>query len=178
MIEVRARPGETQGTLWFAGRGYVCALGRAGVVADKREGDGGTPQGRFFLREIRYRADRIAAPVTSLPAHPIDAADGWSDDPADRAYNRLVRLPHPASAETLMRQDGLYDALVVLGHNDEPVVPGAGSAIFLHVAKGQPGAFEPTAGCVALPLEDLLRVLSRCSPSTQIDIRLVCSPLA
>jgi L,D-peptidoglycan transpeptidase YkuD (ErfK/YbiS/YcfS/YnhG family) len=173
MIDVRARPGETQGTLWFAGRGYFCALGRAGVSAQKREGDGATPQGRFFLRELRYRADRIAAPTTLLPAYPIDAADGWSDDPADSAYNRLVKLPHPASAEALMREDSLYDALVVLGHNDDPVVPGAGSAIFLHVAKGQAGAFEPTAGCVALPLEDLLRVLSRCGPRTQIDIRLV-----
>jgi L,D-peptidoglycan transpeptidase YkuD (ErfK/YbiS/YcfS/YnhG family) len=162
-----------QGTLWFAGRGYFCALGRAGVVADKREGDGGTPQGRFFLRELRYRADRIAAPTTSLPAYPIDPADGWCDDPADGAYNRLVRLPLPASAEALMREDDLYDALVVIGYNDDPVVPGAGSAIFLHVAKGQPGAFEPTAGCVALPLEDLLRVLTRCGANTQIDIRLV-----
>ncbi len=173
MIEVRAKPGETQGTLWFAGRGYFCALGRAGVLADKREGDGGTPQGRFFLRELRYRADRIAAPATSLPAYPIAAADGWSDDPTDRAYNRLVRLPHTASAEALTREDHLYDAIVVIGYNHDPVIPGAGSAIFLHVAKGQPGAFEPTAGCVALPLEDLLRVLTRCGPSTQIDIRLV-----
>jgi L,D-peptidoglycan transpeptidase YkuD (ErfK/YbiS/YcfS/YnhG family) len=173
VIEVRARPGETQGTLWFAGRGYFCALGRAGVVAVKQEGDGGTPQGRFFLRELRYRADRIPAPATSLPVYPIDAQDGWSDDPADEAYNRLVKLPHSASAETLMREDGLYDALVVLGYNDDPVVLGAGSAIFLHVAKGEAGAFEPTAGCVALPLEDLLRVLSRCGARTQIDIRLV-----
>jgi len=173
VIEVRARAGETQGTLWFAGRGYFCALGRAGVVADKREGDGGTPQGRFFLRELRYRADRISAPATSLPAFPIGPSDGWSDDPADSAYNRLVRLPLPARAETLMREDELYDALVVIGYNDEPVVPGAGSAIFLHVAKGSAGAFAPTAGCVALPLEDLLRVLTRCGPSTQIDIRLV-----
>jgi len=173
VIEVRARPGETQGTFWFAGRGYFCALGRAGVVADKREGDGGTPQGRFFLRELRYRADRIAAPATSLAAYPIDAADGWSDDPLDSAYNRLVRLPHAARAEALMREDHLYDALVVIGYNDDPVSPGAGSAIFLHVAKGQSGAFEPTAGCVALPLEDLQRVLTRCGPNTQIDIRLV-----
>jgi L,D-peptidoglycan transpeptidase YkuD (ErfK/YbiS/YcfS/YnhG family) len=173
MIEVRARPGETRGTLWFAGRGYFCALGRAGVVAEKREGDGGTPQGRFFLRELRYRADRIAAPVTSLPNHPIDTADGWSDDPADSAYNSLVKLPHTAGAEALTRDDDLYDALAVIGYNDDPVIPGAGSAIFLHVAKGQAGAFEPTAGCVALPLEDLLRVLSRCGPQTQIDIALV-----
>jgi L,D-peptidoglycan transpeptidase YkuD (ErfK/YbiS/YcfS/YnhG family) len=173
LIEVRARPGETRGILWFAGRGYYCALGQAGIVADKREGDGGTPQGRFFLREVRYRADRIAPPETSLTAYPIGLQDGWSDDPADSAYNRLVNLPHPASAEALMREDGLYDILVVLGYNDDPVVPGAGSAIFLHVAKGEPGAFEPTAGCVALPLEDLQRVLTRCGPQTQIDIRLV-----
>jgi len=173
MIEVRARPGETRGILWFAGRGYYCALGRAGIVADKREGDGGTPRGRFFLRELRYRADRLAPPETSLSAYAIGVQDGWSDDPADEAYNRLVRLPHAASAECLTREDSLYDALVVIGYNDDPVVPGAGSAIFMHVAKGEAGAFEPTAGCVALPLEDLLRVLTRCGANTQIDIRLV-----
>jgi len=143
------------------------------VVAEKREGDGGTPQGCFYLRELRYRADRIAQPDTNLPAYPIRIEDGWSDDPADGDYNRLVSLPHSTRSETLMREDGLYDALVVIGYNDDPVVPGAGSAIFLHVAKGKPGTFEPTAGCVALPLEDLQRVLTRCGPSTQIDIRLV-----
>lgn len=173
VIEVRGRPGETQGQLRIAGRAYGCSLGRAGIFIAKHEGDGSTPMGRFALRELRYRADRIALPATGLSAHPILANDGWCDDPADRAYNRLVSLPYSASAETLTRDDHLYDALVVIGFNDAPVRPAAGSAIFLHVARGEPGALEPTAGCVALTLEDLREVLAHCRPTTEIDIALI-----
>jgi L,D-peptidoglycan transpeptidase YkuD (ErfK/YbiS/YcfS/YnhG family) len=173
LIEVRGRPGETQGTLKVAGQNFACALGKSGIVAAKREGDGGTPEGRFPLRELRYRADRIAAPLTGLLTYPLAVTDGWCDEPGDPAYNRLVKLPYPASHETLTRDDHLYDALVVIGYNDAPARTGLGSAIFLHVAKKAGGAFEPTAGCVALPIDDLHKVLAVCGPGTEIDIRLI-----
>jgi L,D-peptidoglycan transpeptidase YkuD (ErfK/YbiS/YcfS/YnhG family) len=126
------------------------------------------------LREIRYRPDRLARPRTSLPAIPTTPADGWCDDPADPAYNKPVRLPHRASAETLWREDGAYDLLAVIGYNDAPPVPGAGSAIFLHVARtGPDGSFLTTTGCVALAQRDLVAVLAACRPHTGIDIRAV-----
>ncbi len=147
----------------------ACALGRGGVVeADaKREGDGATPLGTWPLRRVLWRADRLARPVTALPTAPIGAVDGWSDDPADPAYNRPVTHPHQHSAERLRRDDELYDVVVVLGHNDDPPEPGRGSAIFLHCAK--PG-YPPTEGCVALARDDLLAVLARAGPGDALTI--------
>lgn len=144
-----------------------CALGRGGVRADKREGDGATPVGRFPLRRVLFRPDRLAPPETRLPVLPIDPADGWCDDLAHPDYNRPVRRPFPASHEEMWREDGVYDVVVVLGHNDDPVVPGSGSAVFMHVAR--PG-YEPTAGCVALALPDLLRLLRDCGPGDAVAV--------
>lgn len=149
------------------GRDMRCALGPAGVAADKREGDGATPAGRFPLRRVLYRSDRRAAPRTVLAARPLAPDDGWCDDPADARYNRPVRLPYPASAEALWRDDHIYDLVVVLGYNDDPVVAGRGSAVFLHLAR--PG-FAPTAGCVALAEADLERVLAECDASTRLCV--------
>jgi L,D-peptidoglycan transpeptidase YkuD (ErfK/YbiS/YcfS/YnhG family) len=143
-------------------RRFRCALGRAGIVRDKREGDGGTPAGAWPLREVLYRPDRLAMPVTKLPVRALEPHDGWCDAPGDARYNRLVRLPYPASAEQLWRGDHLYDLIVVVGYNDAPVVPGKGSAIFLHLARSD---YAPTAGCVAFARPHLLSILSR------IDVR-------
>ena len=167
IIEVRARRGDARGTLTSGGRTYDCALGPAGIKADKREGDGATPAGEFALRRVLYRADRGALPETWLEALAIERHDGWCDAPGDPAYNRPVRLPYPASAETMWREDGLYDVVVVLGHNDDPVVPGAGSAVFLHCAKPD---YAPTEGCVALKKADLLDVLREVGPGGRIRI--------
>jgi L,D-peptidoglycan transpeptidase YkuD (ErfK/YbiS/YcfS/YnhG family) len=133
-----------------------CALGRTGISADKREGDGATPVGTFIMRQILYRPDRETEPQTALPTQTIEPDDGWCDAPDDPAYNRPILLPHRASAENLWRADDIYDLIVVLGHNDDPAVPGLGSAIFLHLARPD---FSPTAGCIALSRDDLLAVL-------------------
>jgi L,D-peptidoglycan transpeptidase YkuD (ErfK/YbiS/YcfS/YnhG family) len=142
--------------LW-GGERLRCAIGRGGIRADKREGDGATPAGTFPMRRLLYRADRLPAPATRLAAIPIAPRDGWCDDPAGADYNRPVRLPATTGAEPLWREDGVYDLIVPLGYNDDPVVPGAGSAIFLHVARPD---YAPTAGCIALAQADLLRVLA------------------
>jgi len=144
-----------------------CALGRGGVRADKREGDGATPVGRFALRRVLWRADRLTQPGTGLPVSVIAPDDGWCDAPDDPAYNRPVKRPYPASHEELWREDGVYDVIVVMGHNDDPVVPGRGSAVFMHVARPD---WEPTAGCVALALPDLLRLLKDCGPGTALTV--------
>lgn len=156
------------GWLRAGDRRLRCALGTGGLSLDKREGDGATPIGAWPLRRVLYRPDRLPAPPrTALPVAPLDPADGWCDDPADAAYNRPVRLPHPARHEVLWRDDGLYDVIVILGHNDDPPVPGAGSAIFLHVARP---AYAGTEGCVALALPDLLTVLEDCGPRTVLVV--------
>lgn len=136
---------------------FRAALGRAGVRADKQEGDEATPLGPLPLRRVLFRADRLAMPVCAVPVEPLGPDDGWCDDPTHRDYNRMVRLPHGGRHEELWRTDGLYDIVGVLGWNDAPVVRRRGSAIFLHVATPD---YAPTAGCVALALNDLKRVLA------------------
>jgi L,D-peptidoglycan transpeptidase YkuD (ErfK/YbiS/YcfS/YnhG family) len=145
------------GVLDCGGVTFPCALGRTGIRAVKREGDGATPLGRFLLREVFYNPAAMRRPVTQLPLSEIDPADGWCDAPADRNYNRRVRLPYAASAENLWRSDGLYDLVVVLDYNIAPRMRQRGSAIFMHVAR--PG-FLPTEGCIALRRRDLVRVLA------------------
>jgi L,D-peptidoglycan transpeptidase YkuD (ErfK/YbiS/YcfS/YnhG family) len=152
----------------FRGRALPCAIGRGGIGDKRGEGDGITPVGRWPLRRVLYRADRLDKVETTLNCAAIGADDGWCDDPADPAYNRPIRLPYPASHEKMSRDDGLYDVVVVLGHNDDPVVPGAGSAIFLHVARDDYG---PTEGCVALALGNLLTVLKTAQPGSAVDVR-------
>jgi L,D-peptidoglycan transpeptidase YkuD (ErfK/YbiS/YcfS/YnhG family) len=158
---------QAAGEAIWAGRRLRCAVGRGGVVADKREGDGASPAGLWPMRGVLFRRDRLGTPATALPTRPLEPSDGWCDDPADPAYNLHVRLPYPARSEKLWRADPLYDVVVPLGYNDDPVVSGAGSAIFLHVAGPD---FAPTAGCVALALADLLAVLAAAAPGAQVRI--------
>ncbi len=155
------------GWLHHGKRRYRCALGRGGVRIDKREGDGATPAGLYPLRRLLYRADRLAKPESNLPLAKIQSTDGWCDDPSDAAYNRAVRLPYGAGAEAMWRTDGLYDLVVIMGHNDDPVVPGRGSAIFIHVASRDYG---PTEGCVALARRDLLAILPHLASDSEIRI--------
>ena len=144
-----------------------CALGRTGIVANKQEGDGGTPAGRHPLRVVYFRDDRVAAPVTRLPVVALSGEDGWCDDPKDRAYNQPVKLPYRARCERLWRDDHLYDVVVVLGYNDDPIVAGRGSAIFLHVARE---AYAPTEGCIALALNDLLNLLGSAEVGAVVEV--------
>ncbi len=167
-LVIAAKIGETRGTARLGERAVPCALGRSGLVADKREGDGGTPIGRFAFRRLLYRADRVPHIETRLPALHIETDDGWCDDPSSPDYNRPVRLPHPARHEKLWLESPLYDLVVVIGHNDAPVVKGAGSAVFLHVARGD---FGPTEGCIAFARDDLLVILSRIDAQDMVDIQ-------
>ena len=144
------------GILCWRGRQFACAIGWGGVRSNKREGDGATPAGRFPLRRVLYRPDRMAPPRTVLPVAPLSPRDGWCDDPGHSLYNRPLRLPHEARHEELWRTDYVYDLIVILGHNDAPVVPGLGSAVFFHVAQAD---YAPTAGCVAVAAGDLLTIL-------------------
>lgn len=143
------------------------ALGRGGVRADKREGDGATPRGRFRPLRVWWRADRGPRPCTLLPVRRIARADGWCEDPADRRYNRPIRFADGNPGDRLWRADRLYDLIVELDHNTRPRVAGRGSAVFVHVARPN---FAPTAGCVALTATSLRRLLARMGPKTRIHI--------
>ncbi|MDT7953048.1 MAG: L,D-transpeptidase family protein [Acetobacteraceae bacterium] len=147
---------------------HLCraTIGHGGRTLHKREGDGATPIGTLPLRRILYRADRVPRPVSAVPAMPLAPHDGWCDDPADRAYNTAVRLPYDARHESLWRADAVYDVIGVLGWNDRPVERGAGSAIFLHVARPD---YAPTEGCIALALPDLRAVLAAGLTAIRVD---------
>jgi L,D-peptidoglycan transpeptidase YkuD (ErfK/YbiS/YcfS/YnhG family) len=159
--------------LAWSGGETLCVLGKNGTCseADKSEGDGRTPLGRFALRHVYYRADRIDRLVTALACTILEPRSGWCDASNDPNYNRFVRHPYPASAEQLWRDDGLYNILVVLGHNDAPVRPGLGSAIFLHCCKyDHEGRMKPTLGCIAIPQAVLIRLLGDISADTAISV--------
>ncbi len=135
------------------------ALGRGGIGIKGGEGDGITPAGRWPLRRIHYRADCINFLSPHHVPRNINKNDGWCDDPGCADYNRRVALPHAGSVEHMWRDDGLYDVVVEVGYNDAPVIPGKGSAIFIHIARPD---YAPTEGCVALALDDLQAMLAAC----------------
>ena len=168
-ILVRPAPGSASQARVALSHGVrPAALGRTGIRALKREGDGGTPLGRFAIRQVLYRVDRVPRPRTQIPVHANRDHDGWCDDPADRNYNRLIKLPSRRSAEGLKRADHLYDLVLVLGYNDRPRVKGKGSAIFLHLAR--PG-FSPTDGCIALTRHDITMLLSQVRRGSEIWVQ-------
>ena len=167
-ITVRRKPGDsTRGWLTVGPLSLPVALGRGGIKANKREGDGGTPRGRFRLKRLWWRADRHPRPATLLPVRRITPDDGWCEDPADRHYNRPVKLPAGSTAARLARKDDLYDFVVEIDHNTRPRIAGRGSAVFVHVARPR---FKPTAGCVALDIGSLRRLLARLGPRTRIVV--------
>lgn len=156
-MSVRARPGRpSQGLIAVGQTVFSCALGRGGITARKREGDGGTPLATMRAMWGYRRPGTGAPPPTRLRLRPIQAGMGWCDQPGDRNYNRPVRLPYAASCETLRREDHLYDVVVVLDWNMRPAIRGRGSAIFLHLAK--PG-YAPTEGCIAVSRRTMARLL-------------------
>ncbi|MBC8718649.1 L,D-transpeptidase family protein [Ochrobactrum sp. Marseille-Q0166] len=155
--------------LWnaqFGEKTWRCAVGRGGIQKQKQEGDGVSPIGRWPLRRLFYRADRISKPETVIACRKMTELDGWCDDPSSAAYNMHVTLPFAARHEVFWMDDDIYDCVVVLGHNDNPIIPGAGSAIFLHIARPD---YTPTAGCAALNKDDLLEFLKLADKDTHLQ---------
>ncbi len=168
-MDLIVSPTKDRWTATWNAESLRCAVGRSGIVEAeaKQEGDGASPAGAWPMRRLLYRADRLAPPRSGLPSEPIAENDGWCDAPDDARYNQPVKLPYEASHERLWREDGLYDLVVVLGHNDAPVRPGLGSAIFLHCA--QPD-FSPTEGCIAMEKASLLSLLASAGPGDRVVI--------
>jgi len=157
------------GILRWPGGQARCALGKSGVTPteSKREGDGATPLGVWPMRQVFWREDRLARPATGLPIDALIPEAGWCDDPSSPLYNFPVALPFPLSHEKLWREDDVYDLIVALGYNDDPILPGRGSAIFLHVARPD---YSPTEGCVACARDDLLVLLAAAKPGDVLEI--------
>lgn len=150
----------------FMGRRFACSVGRGGITATKREGDGGTPVGTHRIVGMLYRPDRIAPPADW--AMPISPSDLWSDDVRDPDYNLMVRAPHPFGHERLTRADPQYDLVLITDWNWPDATPGKGSAIFIHTWR-RPR--HPTAGCVGLARQDLLWIAARLQPQSRLIVR-------
>ena len=145
-----------------------CAIGRAGIRQDKREGDHATPAGAFRLPGGFFRQDRVSRKAWVSPMRPVRPSDGWCDDPESALYNRRVALPCRVSHEKLWRGDRLYDLAIMLDYNIHPRRKNRGSAIFLHCARPD---FAPTLGCIALRLDDLRRLLPRLAKNVVLTVR-------
>lgn len=170
LLRVRPKPGSRNRGVLIAGHLAIpVALGRSGIRANKREGDGATPQGRFRLRRLWWRADRSPRPVTLLPAVRIEPHISWCENTYDPRYNRPFRRSANEPGDRLWRADRLYDFIIEIDHNTRPRVAGRGSAVFLHVARPDR---SPTAGCIAFAVPDLRRLLARLGPKTRIAIHI------
>jgi L,D-peptidoglycan transpeptidase YkuD (ErfK/YbiS/YcfS/YnhG family) len=167
-IRIRAAAGDPrQGWLTAGGQTVPVALGRGGIKANKREGDGGTPKGTFRPRQLWWRADRHPRPRTFLPVRAIGPEDAWCEDPRDRHYNQPIRRDRARRGDRLQRDDHLYDFIIEIDHNSSPRIAGRGSAVFLHLTREN---FSPTAGCVSMTKPAMLRLLQRLGPRTKIVI--------
>ena len=145
----------------------LCALGPAGVVRIKREGDGGTPAGRFRLLWGYFRPDRPRPDAGGVPLRPMRKDTAWCEDPQSRNYNRPVR-PGPDATDRMWRQDSLYDLTFVLDQNFSARAKGRGSAIFFHIARDN---LSPTAGCVAISYAAMRRLAPRLARGATLVVR-------
>lgn len=166
LLRVRAAAGRPQRG-WLIGPNSLIpvALGRGGILANKIEGDGGTPRGIFHPLRIWYRADRMVRPRSSLPIRPIRPDDAWCEDPSDRRYNRPMRWD--GTGDRLRRDDHLYDLIIEIDHNTRPRTARRGSAVFLHLARE---GFGHTAGCVAMRPNAIRRLVQNLGRNTRIVI--------
>jgi L,D-peptidoglycan transpeptidase YkuD (ErfK/YbiS/YcfS/YnhG family) len=169
MIKVRARPGRRSlGILITGHRTIPVVLGRSGILVNKREGDGATPAGRFRPLRLWWRHDRGPRPRALLPVRRIGPDLAWCEDPADRRYNRPFHRSANEPGDRLWRGDHLYDLVLEIDHNTCPRIAGRGSAVFLHVARPDR---RPTAGCVAMGVGALRRLIRTLSRRTVIEIQ-------
>jgi L,D-peptidoglycan transpeptidase YkuD (ErfK/YbiS/YcfS/YnhG family) len=155
------------GLLKYKNLSFRCALGKLGVKKKKHEGDLITPKGKFKLTKIYYRSDRIKNIDSPLKKIRIKKDMGWCDDVSSKRYNKQIKINKSISHEKLYRKDNIYDVIVVLNYNLNPIINGKGSAIFLHVAKKN---YNKTQGCIALKKNELLYLLSKIKKNTQIKI--------
>ena len=154
--------------LFVKGEKIRCAIGFNGLTENKQEGDLCTPVGIFHVDKIYYRVDRLNSMKFIIDSSIINKNDGWCDDQTSDLYNQYIQFPFQESAEHLYREDHIYDILCVLNYNTSPIIPGLGSAIFLHIAK--PG-FLGTEGCIAIEREPLIEIATNLTANSTIEIK-------
>lgn len=147
------------------GRRFPCTIGRMGLTAEKREGDGATPTGTHQICGMLYRPDRISQPTNW--AIPIGLRDLWCDDSEAPDYNMIVRAPYAESHEQLRRADPLYDLVILINWNWPAAIKGRGSAIFIHQWRR---IGFPTEGCIALARQNLHWIAQRINIGTRLII--------
>ena len=112
---------------------FNCSIGKCGFTKKKIEGDKKTPRGTFNLNNIYYRSDRNSKPDTKIRCTPIKKNMGWCDDPQNKKkYNKFVKITKNIKCEKLFRKDRKYDFLIPISYNTKKIIPGKGSAIFIH----------------------------------------------
>ena len=153
--------------LFIKDKKLQCAIGRGGLKKNKVEGDLSTPIGAFKFNKIYYRADKLGETNFEIDSSIIQKNDGWCDDEKSKFYNQYIQFPFNESAEHLYREDDIYDILCVLNYNTSPIIPGLGSAIFLHVARSN---FAGTEGCIAIDKEALLTLATNITHDSRIII--------
>ena len=182
LIHVYARKEGLSSVLICDDKDFPCSIGRSGIVQNKTEGDGASPAGLWRFRRLFYRPDRIIGEKngtiidTLLPQTALNPNDIWCDDSSHSLYNCYGKRDDPlflhsngdmARHESLWRDDGVYDLIIVLGYNDAPIVSGLGSAIFIHLMSPEK---TPTEGCIALLRDDFLFLARHVSPKSFIHI--------
>jgi len=155
------------GYLQYKNLKFRCALGKAGIKKKEKEGDNVTPKGTFKITKMYYRPDKIKNITSLVKKIKIKNNMGWCDDPSSNLYNRQIKLPNKFGHEKLYRKDNLYDLILVLNYNINPIIKNKGSAIFIHVAKN---SYKKTEGCIALKKKDLIELVSKIKKNTKIKI--------
>ena len=155
------------GQLKYKDLKFKCALGKAGVGEKRVEGDNITPKGTYKIIQIYYRKDRIKKISSKFKLIKIKKNMGWCNDPRSKKYNQLIKLPSKYTYERLFRKDNLYDLILVLNYNINPIIKNKGSAIFIHITKNK---YKKTAGCVALKKSNLLKLIKVVKKKTKVII--------
>ena len=153
--------------LYYLNYKIKCAIGKNGITKNKHEGDLKTPGGIFKLKKVFFRKDRIKFINTPLKKKNIKRNMGWCDDPVSKYYNREIKFPFKSSAEKLWRKDNIYDLIIILNYNLNPVIKNRGSAIFLHICNKN---YSPTKGCVAINKKDMMNLISNIKYNSKIII--------
>ena len=153
--------------LYFDKYRIKCAIGKRGITSNKREGDGKTPRGKFKLKSIFYRKDRIKKVKSPLKKIIIKKNMGWCDDSNSKYYNKRIKFPFKLSAEKLWLKENIYDLIIVINYNLRPIIKNKGSAIFLHIAKRN---YKPTKGCIAINKKNMTLLISKINNYTKMII--------
>ena len=145
---------------------YRCSLGINGLNESKIEGDKSTPIGIFSLGNLYVRTDRIKDLKTHFKYLSISKKMAWSDEPNNKDYNKLININYNHK-EIFHRTDRIYDLILVVNYNIEPIIPHKGSAIFIHISKNN---YSSTQGCIGLNQDDFTEILLTLKPADKIKI--------